>query len=245
MEIFRHTMGPWAREYGGRPYAELRRSVCRPRVGKVDFGDLRRITPISKYWGAERGTIIDRYYIEDFLLGHANDIRGHVLEIEEDLYTHKIGGAFVTKLDILHVQKGARGATIIADLTHADNIQSNTFDCIIFTQTLQCIYDMRAALGTLVRILKKGGVLLATFPGISKISPGDMELWGEYWRFTSLSARNLIREAFGASVEVKTYGNVLSAIAFLHGLAAEELSKEELDYNDPYFEVIVSVRAVK
>jgi len=228
-----------------RTILKLRVLLVGPGVGKVDLGSLRRLTPISKDWGLERGQAVDQYYIEDFLAHHANDIRGHVLEVGTDMYTRKFGGARVTKSDVLHVQKGAPGATIIADLSHGDNIQSNTFDCVIFTQTLQYIYDVRAALTTLNRILKNGGVLLATFPGISKISREDMERWGDYWRFTSLSARILLHEAFGGAVEVKTYGNVLAAIAFLCGLAAEELRKEELDYNDPYYEVIIAVRTVR
>jgi hypothetical protein len=46
-----------------------------------------------------------------------------------------------------------------------------------------------------------------------------------------------------ADVEVVTYGNVLGALGYLHGLATEELTAEELDYHDPDFEVIVGVRA--
>ena len=44
---------------------------------------------------------------------------------------------------------------------------------------------------------------------------------------------------------MRSYGNVLTAMCELHGLAAEELSPEELDHVDPDFEVIVTVRAVK
>jgi ubiquinone/menaquinone biosynthesis C-methylase UbiE len=123
---------------------------------------------------------------------------------------------------------------------------SSTFDCIIFTQTLQYIYNVRAAVGTLYRILKPHGILLATLPGITQISRYDMDRWGEYWRFTSLSARRLFEEWFPSTeVMVHAYGNVLVATAFLQGLAVEELRKEELDYLDPDYEVLVTVRAAK
>lgn len=73
-----------------------------------------------------------------------------------------------------------------------------------------------------------------------------MDRWGDYWRFTSLSARHLFEEVFPAeSIEVQPHGNVLAAIAFLHGLAAEELRPQELDYHDPDYEVLITVRAVK
>jgi ubiquinone/menaquinone biosynthesis C-methylase UbiE len=133
----------------------------------------------------------------------------------------------------------------VGDLTCADFIPSDTFDCVILTQTLHLIYDVRAALKTLYRILKPGGVLLATFPGISQISN---DRWREswYWAFTNLSARRLFEEIFpSANVRVEVCGNVLAAIAFLHGLAVEELRQEELEYRDPHYEVSILVRAVK
>jgi len=217
-----------------------------PPVGFVYFGSLRRLTPISRRFGLDRGLPIDRYYIEKFLAENSEDIRGRVLEIEDNRYTIKFGGEKVSKSDILHAVEGNPKATIIADLNRADHIPSDTFDCIIFTQTLLCIYDFRSAVKTLHRILKPKGVLLSTFPGISQISRYDMERWGDYWRFTSLSARKIFEEFFPPeNVKVKAYGNVLAAIAFLHGIAAEELKKEELDYQDPDYEVTIAVRAVK
>ena len=227
--------------------AMQRRLGLWPPVGWVRFGSLRRLQPISRKFGFDRGQCIDRYYIENFLAAHAADIRGHILEIGDDTYTRRFGGERVTRSDVLHVQEGNPKATIVADLASgADHIPSDTFDCIIFTQTLQCIYDVRAALRTLYRILKPGGVLLATFPGISQISRYDMDRWGDYWRFTTLSARRLFEEIFPPEcVKVNAHGNVLAAIAFLHGLAAEELREDELDYHDPDYELLITVRAVK
>jgi SAM-dependent methyltransferase len=216
-----------------------------PPVGKLRFGSLRRIEPISRDWGFDRGLPIDRYYIENFLVGHANDIRGRVLEIGDDSYTRKFGDDRVTASDVLHVVEGNPKATIVADLTQADHIPSKIFDCIIMTQTLQLIYDVREAIKTLHRILKSGGVLLATFPGISQTT--DKE-WGDYWcwNFTAKSARQLFGEFFSSeNVKIDTFGNVLTAISFLHGIATEELRPEELDYRDPGYEVSITVRAVK
>lgn len=216
-----------------------------PGVGKVDFGDLKRVEPISRTWGYDRGRPVDRYYIENFLAEHANDIHGRTLEVGDDSYTRQFGGDRVATRDVLHVTEGNAGATIVADLASADHIPSNAFDCIILTQTLHLIYDTRAALRTLHRILKPGGVLLATFPGISQI---DRYEWGEswYWGFTTRSARRLFDEVFPAeNSEIRAHGNVLAAISFLHGLAEEELSREELDYRDPDYELLITVRAMK
>jgi len=169
-----------------------------------------------------------------------------VLEIGDDYYTRRFGGGRVTRSEILHYDRKVSKSTIVADLTTADEIDSDAFDCIIFTQTLNVIYDTRAAIKTLHRILKPRGVLIATMPGISQISRYDMDRWGEFWRFTTLSAKRLLSEAFDEKhVEVEAYGNVLAAVAFLHGLAAEELTKEELDYRDPDYQLLICAKAVK
>jgi len=217
-----------------------------PPLGLVRFGSLRRLQPIGRIFGSEWGQCIDRYYIESFLACHATDIHGHVLEVGDNAYTRQFGGIRVQQSDVLHVSPDHPGATLAVDLTHAEHLPSDTFDCIVFTQTLQFIYDVRAVLRTLFRILKPGGVLLATCHGISQIARWDMDHWGEYWRFTSLSAHRLFTEAFpAAGVTVQAHGNVLAAMAFLHGLVAEELRHEELDYFDPDYEVLITIRAVK
>jgi SAM-dependent methyltransferase len=209
------------------------------------LGDLRRTTPIDSNWGYRRGTPIDRVYIEHFIGAHAADIRGHALEIAAPDYTTRFGRG-VQQVDILMATDGNPQATIVGDLAAAPQIPSDTFDCVIVTQTLQFVYDVRAALATLHRILQPGGVLLATVPGITKISPPEDEQYGEWWHFTARSAQRLAEEAFGAgNVEARSYGNVLSAAGFLYGLAAEDLTGEELDAHDRLYEVTVGVRAVK
>ncbi len=47
------------------------------------------------------------------------------------------------------------------------------------------------------------------------------------------------------SLQVQTHGNVLAAIAFLHGLAADDLRRKKLDHCDPDYQVLLTVRAVK
>jgi SAM-dependent methyltransferase len=212
------------------------------RVARL--GALRRRKPISDRFGFDRGRPVDRYYIEAFLARHggpSGDIRGHVLEVGDDGYIRAFG-AGVEKVDVLSYDATPQ-ATIVDDLATGANLPSNTFDCVICTQTLLYVYDIRAAIATLARILKPGRTLLATMPGISRICPPD---WSDYWRLTSASARRLFEEGFpGGKVHVEAHGNVLSAAAFLYGLAVEDLRPADLDYRDQAFEVTVAVRAVK
>jgi SAM-dependent methyltransferase len=229
-----------------REVHRLNQLVGRPPVGEVRL--LRRLDPISATFGFERGQPIDRYYIENFLARQADDIRGRVLEIRENVYTRRFGGERVEVSDVLDVADDNRRATIHADLTRADHVPSDAFDCVILTQTLHVIYDVRSAAQTLYRILKPGGVLLATFPGISKTGCRECGRHGESynWMFTKLSARRLFEEAFPAgNVRLEAHGNVLAAVSFLHGLATEELRREELDQHDPDYEVLITLRAMK
>ncbi|RPI32675.1 MAG: methyltransferase domain-containing protein [Chloroflexota bacterium] len=213
---------------------------------KINFGDLRRVTPISRAFGFERGRPVDRYYIESFLAENAAEIAGRVLEVGDDQYTQEFGGSRVTQADIIDLKADNPKATLIADLTQADHLGGNLFDCFIFTQTLQFLYDVRAAIGTAYRILKPGGVLLASFPVISQICRYDMDRWGDYWRFTNASVLRLLSEQFPQEqIQVRAHGNILTAICIMHGLAAEELTSEELDYHDPDYQIVITARAVK
>jgi SAM-dependent methyltransferase len=214
-------------------------------VGEVRCGDLRRLTPIAPNFGLERGRPVDRFYIERFLNENAGAVRGRVLEVGDDRYTRAYGGDRVRAHDILHLSPENPVATIAGDLTHAPHIPAETFDCIICTQTLQLIYDVHRAVATLHRILRPGGVLLATFPGISQI---DDPSWGSswYWSFTTASARRMFGDVFGADhVDVGSHGNVFAATCFLQGMVVEDVRREELEYTDPAFPLLITVRATR
>ena len=216
-----------------------------PPVSGVDFGDLRRLTPIGPMYGWERGDPVDRYYIEKFLDGHRELIRGQVLEISEDTYSRKFGGEKVQKIDVLHLNDPTPPVTILADLSDAPHIPSETFDCIIITQTLMVIYDFAKVVETLHRILKPGGTVLATTAGLTQIAdPEWRTTW--YWGFTEASATRMFEDVFGkGQIEVASYGNVLSTIAFLHGISKDELRPAELDHKDPEYQMLVAVAARK
>lgn len=228
----------------------LRRRIARvrgrqPAVGAVRLGDLDRTSPVSREFGYDRGGPVDRYYIDGFLARHRDDIRGRVLEVGDDAYTRAYGGSRVRRRDVLHVRPGNPSATFVGDLAGDNDLPADAFDCVILTQTLQLVYDVRAALATVYRVLRTGGVLLATVPGISNIDPGE---WGStwYWSFTAHAMTRLAGEAFGhGQVEVVTYGNVKAAVTFLHGLSVVEVDRADLDVTDPCYQVVVGLRAVK
>ncbi len=217
-----------------------------PPPGRVDLGDLGGTEPVSRSFGGDRGTPLDRHYIEGFLARHAGDVRGQVLEVGESLYTGRFGADRVAKATVVDAPESGNGrADILADLATGDGIPSGSFDCVILTQTLHMIFDVRGVLATVHRALRPGGICLATVPGISQIDAADgPDKW--FWLMTQTAARLVFAERFGADgVEVEVHGNVLAATAFLQGLALEEISPADLDRSDPLYPVITAVRARK
>ncbi len=216
-----------------------------PAVGSVDLGDLDRLEPISRKFGFDRGQCIDRFYIERFLKAQSADIRGFVLEVADDTYT-RMFGTDVRQSDVLHAVPGNRRATLVGDLTQPEQFPHSVFDCVILTQTLQHIYDVRAALGTVRRMLRPGGVALITVPGIGQISRYDMDRWGDYWRFTTASLARLLGDVFVAdAAAVEAWGNVRAAVAFLHGLCVEDIGEAGLLNGDDDYQLVLTARVCK
>lgn len=206
--------------------------------------NLASVRPTSDDFGQDRGLPVDRHYVEGFLDRQSVDIAGRALEIGDDTYCRRFGGRQITRQDVLHVHD-VPGATIVGDMAVAGVLPSQTFDCVVLTQTLHLVYDMAAAVRQMHETLKPGGVALVTVPGISRI---DRNEWGAgwYWSLTPASAQRLFDEAFGVgNVVVETHGNVYAATRFLYGLAVEEVDVRKLDVVDECFPVILAIRAVR
>lgn len=201
--------------------------------------------PISKKYGLDRGTPIDRYYIEQFLKEHNQKIIGRCLEIRDDRYTTRFGQNKVSISDILDIDQNNPAATIYGDLRNLPQIKDGTYDCIILTQVLQFIDDTGAAISECHRILKPGGYLLATVPSLSRLdcrSGRD----NDFWRFTVAGCRYLTEKKFDPeNITITAYGNTLSGLGFWVGLAKEELLESKLDIQDPDFPCLIAISAKK
>jgi hypothetical protein len=221
-------------------YKKIRR-LLKP----VDWYNMRTHHPISKIFGMERGTPVDRFYIEDFLKNNQKYIQGVVCEISENLYSIKFGKN-VLSYEIFDYDVKNTQATIIGDLCNIKNNQKDKIDCFIVTQTLNFIYEVEDAIRGIHEMLKVNGVALITVAGICQISKYDMHRWGDYWRFTDLSIKKLFEGIFGeGNVQVKTYGNLLSSIAYLQGISSEDLTAEELLFEDDTYQNVIAVIARK
>lgn len=222
----------------------LRSQLGAVRRGRrpLRFGSFGGVRPVSEGWGYDRGTPVDRWYIERFLAEHRDDIHGRVLEVKDSAYTDRFGRN-VSERGVLDIDPGNSKATYVADLTSCPEIATSTFDCFILTQTLQFVYDVGAAIEQTHRILRPGGVVLVTMPVASRLAPPPLT---DFWRFTPLVAGRLFEERFGAAgVTVRGVGNVLTQVAFLEGLAVDDLTTADLETDELYFPLLVCLRAQK
>ncbi len=213
-------------------------------AGNAPVNESMRLQPVSRLFGFDRGDPVDRHYIQKFLNNNRALITGRVLEIGDNEYTKKYG-TNVAQSDVLN-REPSSNATIVGDMAKGQNIPESAFDCVIMTQTIQMIYDVKSALRNAYASLKPGGSLLITASGISQISRYDMDRWGEFWRFTDKSLKSILDEiAIKADITVESYGNVAVAKAFLDGLALQEIAPETLEYNDNDYQVTLAARVCK
>ena len=206
---------------------------------------MQSTAPVSRFFGTDRGTPIDRYYIEKFLDANRKNIHGRVLEIAESTYTKKFGNN-VSAFEVLHADDQNPNATIIGDLSMLSSLPVSVVDCFICTQTFNFIFNVKEAISGAHQVLAPGGVLLATVSGISQISRYDADRWGDYWRFTTSSATRLFEDVFGVgNVEIDYEGNCFAVISFLRGISLEEVSVKDIDLKDADYPLIITIIARK
>ncbi|GAA2591706.1 methyltransferase domain-containing protein [Streptomyces axinellae] len=221
-------------------FTELQeRGLLVPHVGGIDWGQLRRLTPICPAFGTSRGTPIDRYYLNRFITEIRDVVQGDVVEIggedgNKDVYGFTRASGY-RGLDI----KEGPGVSLAGDAADPDIIPANSLDSIIAFNVLEHTARPWQVVDNMWQWLRRGGTAYCMVPSAQRLhgAPED------YWR--PLPAA--LREMFGAWSEqtVHQYGNPLSAIASLMGIAAEELDAVELSTHHPDYPVASCIVARK
>lgn len=200
------------------------------------------IEPLSDHYGLDRGTPLDRRFIETFLDERKGLIRGSVLEVEDDAYTTRYGGDRVSERTIVDINGSNPRATLIADLEQPASLSLENYDCIILTQTLHLLRQPGRCIENCYHALRRRGVLLATAPSVSRVSPTYPD--SDYWRFTPAGIAALFSRHWPGHFTVHAKGNLRSCIGFLLGEVVEEVAPAVLD-DDPRFPLNVAVEAHK
>ncbi len=216
----------------GRAVAH-RLPVVRRAVTASRFGSLRRTAPLSE-WGSDRGTPVDRWYIERFLERHQALITGSVLEVKANEYATRLGAFDV---DVIDIDPRNPRATIVGDLCDDGVLTAGRYDAAVITQTLQFVQDPASAVRHLVASLRPGGTLLITVPAISRLC-GD----GDRWRWVPLGFHQLLKDLLPAEavLEVVGLGNSLAGRAFLFGLAVQDVDADALAVEDADYPLLVA-----
>jgi hypothetical protein len=206
-----------------------------------EWGNLRRLQPFSTHFGFERGTPIDRYYMDAFLHQWSTDISGVVLEIQTGDTARRYGRS-LQRVDTLDIN-GSHRPTYHCDLAASgDVVPDGTYDCFLMPSTLPFLRDLDQALVHALRVLKPGGVILAPTPVLGQIDTSAPD----YWRLNIDGWQRVADRVWpSATVTIAGYGNCLAATAAIMGLAAEELTPAELDAPDPRFPVLAGIRCRK
>jgi hypothetical protein len=206
------------------------------------FADLPH-EPLSDHYGLDRGTPVDRRYIEAFLSTRREVIQGSVLEVQDNIYTTRFGGNRVSEATVVDIDAMNPRATLIADLQLVGSLPPNTYDCIILTQTLHLLRRPGRCVENCFTALRSGGALLATAPSVCRVSPTYPD--GDFWRFTPAGIAELFGRHWPGDVMVDAFGNLRTCMAFLMGEVVEDLPHIVLDHHDRRFPLTVSVEATK
>ena len=221
-----------------------------PIIRHLRAMQFRRLRP---FWnGQSHGTSVIRYYWHQFLEEHRADIRGYGLEIGSTETIKKYGGEALTRADALDLTAHSPEVRVVANLSRADHVPDNTYDCFVNQFTTAVIYDIEAALYHAIRLLKPEGVLLINFWCVDFYFHRGLDMGTGaplymHWWFTPIQVENLLRSLAltGADYQLEIYGNLLTRMAFLMNLPAKELTPHELDYKDAGQPLLICARVVK
>jgi hypothetical protein len=142
-------------------------------------------------------------------------------------------------VDVVDVVPENEIATIIADLGDEESLPANTFECVLLVDGLRSVHNLEIAIANARQSLTRDGLLLLCLPMLEPVR--NDALGPDRWRVLAPALGQILeRTCPGAEVTVETYGNLLTATATLAGLAAEELSSEELEFRDDRYPVLVA-----
>jgi SAM-dependent methyltransferase len=221
-----------------------------PGLRQLRCVEFRRLRPLRD--GRQSGTAVVRYYWARFLEEHRADIRGRGLEVGATSTIRRYGGPNLLRADAIDLSPHGAQVTVVADLSRADAVPSDTWDCFVNQFTMHLIYDVQAALYHAVRILKPGGVLLVNFPCVDYYFPTGLDMGTGrpmflYWWFTSIHVETLLRDlGLGdGDYRLQVFGNLFARIAYQLNVPAEELTPRELETVDLGHPLLICARIMK
>jgi hypothetical protein len=210
-----------------------------PEVRQVDWGDLRRPQPMCASFGFQRGTPIDRYYLQKFVAKIRHRIAGKVVEIGGNPQGPRAYGlSHVVEYVNVDLLPGP-GVHLVGDVHDPSLLAQQSVGSIVIFNVLEHCVQPATVVDNMYRWLRPGGRVFCMVPNAQRIH----ECPADYWRMLPNALRWMFR-AFSRQ-EVQQYGTLASLIASYMGISAEELSHHELDDFHPDYPVATCIAAYK
>ena len=225
-------------KYIKRPLRELKSFCTRKIIKKQLSGDF-----VANDFGFNRGSPVDRFYIDKFFAKNSQIVTGKCLEFGDTSYIVKYGKLVSKKVTFNYCDVSSMaGDELMGDISNIDSLPSGLFDCILCVNVLNFIYDTPSALLGLKKLLNSSGRIILTVAGPSAhISRYDMDRWGDYWRMTDKALMNLVQDAGFHVEKSETFGNPYSCSAQLNGLSVEDLIEEKIIPTHPDYQLLVAL----
>lgn len=213
------------------------------RRARASFAMAFNGTPLCSNLGFGRGTPIHRHHVEACISGWREDIKGHCVEFQCDLYTTASADpGTIDKLDIIDLSAENERATVVTNLMCEQPFPDGTLDYINNTFVFHAIYDVRPMVDCLWRMLKPGGIMHVAVPGLLMVNGK----YGDVWRYTRLSLEHVLNPVFGGeNVCIESFGNSYTASAEMRGLAVEDVAAHRIPPVDDLFPIVLCARCVK
>ena len=184
---------------------------------------------LSKSFGTDRGTPVDRMLMELFLQKYCDDENtGNLLEFSDSSFSDALFP--LANKYVFHFQEGlipdlGVGNAIVGDLNLLPlPILQAKFDLIISTQVLAFTKNPFLVAQNLVAMLSVGGRIIGTEPFMSQISDYDDNRWGDYFRFTTKGLEQVFSSNSNVQIATSTFplGNYQSTRMSLQGIVQED-----------------------
>lgn len=207
--------------------------------GEIDFGDLKRELPFCPNFGFSRGTPVDRFYLGSFINEVRARISGRTLEIGGRLNNRQIYGLTnITSYETMDLSP-TNSPTVVADAHDINAIGIGSVNSIILFNVLEHCSRPWIVVGNLHEWLATGGKVFCAVPNAQRLHRDPKD----FWRILPDALAELFKR-FGY-IEIKAYGNLISSIAALSGISAEELNATELARTDERYPVLSCIVAEK
>ncbi|WP_083733561.1 class I SAM-dependent methyltransferase [Actinomadura sp. CNU-125] len=215
------------------------RGYVAPVLGRIDWGQLRRLTPICPAFGKSRGTPIDRHYLDQFIAEVRSQVSGEVVEIggrdgNRDAYGFTKAARY-RGMDIAADPE----VSLLCDATDPASLPPECLDAVVAFNVLEHTARPWEVVANMWRWLRPGGTAYCMVPNAQRVH----EAPNDYWRPLPAALTAMFHD--WSERRVRQYGNPLTVIASYMGVPAEELDAAELDAYHPEYPVASCIIAHK